>query len=143
MPREIGVVWSSALVCGARLCQQWSGACLSYTLKVVDSTLLLGLFDKCLDTPAGNCGIPQALICGWSRSADRAVLITCAGIVGVSPYPNVFKCLLDLFPNGRKQQGILFISGDSYKLALLLRWKERAVLRGPQSLHGRLCVPAS
>ena len=64
MPREIGVVWSSALVCGARLCQQWSGACLSYTLKVVDSTLLLGLFDKCLGTTDAKCGsCPGA--CWW------------------------------------------------------------------------------
>ena len=56
MPREIGVAWSSTLVCGARLSQQWSGACLSYTLKVVCSTLL-GLSDKCLDTPDARCGI--------------------------------------------------------------------------------------
>ena len=32
IPRDISVAWSSALVCGARL---WSGACLSYTLKVL------------------------------------------------------------------------------------------------------------
>ena len=31
MPREISVVWSSALVCGARLSQQWSGSCPSCT----------------------------------------------------------------------------------------------------------------
>ena len=40
MPREISVVRSSTLVCGAQLSQQWFGACLSYTLRVVDSTLL-------------------------------------------------------------------------------------------------------
>ena len=56
MPRETSVVWSSTLVCGAQLSQQWSGACLSYTLKVAYSSLL-GLFDKCLGTPAGECGI--------------------------------------------------------------------------------------
>ena len=40
MPREISVAWSSTLVCGARLSQQWAGACLSYNFKVVDSPLL-------------------------------------------------------------------------------------------------------
>ena len=40
MPKEISVAWRSTLVCGAGLSQQWSGACLSYTLRVVDSTLL-------------------------------------------------------------------------------------------------------
>ena len=40
VPREIGVVWSSILVCGAQLPQQWPEACLSYTFRVVYSTLL-------------------------------------------------------------------------------------------------------
>ena len=40
MPREVSVAWSTSLVCGAQLSQQWSGVCLSYTLKVVYSTLL-------------------------------------------------------------------------------------------------------
>ena len=56
VPREISVVWSGPLVCGAQLSQQWSGACLSYTLRVVYSTLL-GLLDKCLGTPDTNWGI--------------------------------------------------------------------------------------
>ena len=56
MPREIRGAWGSTLVCGARLSQQWSGARLSYALKVVYSTLL-GLSDKCLDTPDARCGI--------------------------------------------------------------------------------------
>ena len=38
MTREIGVAWSSTLVRGVQLSQQWDGACLIYTLKVVDST---------------------------------------------------------------------------------------------------------
>ena len=52
MPREIRVAWSSTLGCGARLSQQWSGACLSYTLKVVFSTLL-GLFISVLAPTIG------------------------------------------------------------------------------------------
>ena len=40
MPGEISVAWSSTLVCRAQLSQQWPGACLSYTLKVIYSTLL-------------------------------------------------------------------------------------------------------
>ena len=40
MPREIRGAWSSTLGCGARLAQQWSGACLSSTLRVAHSTLL-------------------------------------------------------------------------------------------------------
>lgn len=50
------MAWSSTLVCEAWLSQQWSGNCLSYTLKTVYSTLL-GLFDKCLGTPDSKCGI--------------------------------------------------------------------------------------
>ena len=56
MPREINMVRSSTLVCGAQLSQQWSGACLSYTFKGMYSTLL-GLFDKCLDTSDAKYGI--------------------------------------------------------------------------------------
>lgn len=44
MPREISMAWSSTLVCRAQLSQQWSGACLRYTLKVVHSTLLVFFF---------------------------------------------------------------------------------------------------
>ena len=39
MPGEIGVAQSSTLVRGARLSQQRSGICLSYTLKEIYSTL--------------------------------------------------------------------------------------------------------
>ena len=94
----------------ARLSLQWSGTGLSYTLKVVYSTLL-GLFNKCLgtldanwgifpgaygcymavllDTLAGKCGIsPLSLsgepFYGWSCSADMATLTTCADILCVS-----------------------------------------------------------
>ena len=38
------------------LSQQWSGACLSYTFKVVNATPL-GLFHKCLGTLAAKWGI--------------------------------------------------------------------------------------
>ena len=63
MAREISMTWSSTLVYGAQLFQQWSGACLSYTLKVLYSTLL-GLFGKCLGTPEAKWGIfPGA--CLW------------------------------------------------------------------------------
>ena len=104
--REITVAWSSSLGCGALLSQWWSGACLSYTWKVVCSTHL-GLFSKCLGTlmpgvesaqgPVGatwqfclapllaSGEFPQEPLCGWSRSADRAALITCADILGESP----------------------------------------------------------
>ena len=90
MQREISVAWSITLVCGARPSQQWSGACLSYTLTVVDSTLL-DLFNKCLGPPASKWGICQEPIYGWSCSADESVLTTCADISGVSP------CQLCLF----------------------------------------------
>ena len=97
MTREISVAWSSTLVCGARPSRQWSGACLSYTLKVVYSTLL-DLLNKCLgppdakcrifpgaygwymavllDSPAGQCGLFPGAYLWWSRSADMAILIT-------------------------------------------------------------------
>ena len=89
MPKEISVAWSCTLVC-AQLSQQWSGACLSYTFTVVDSTLL-DLFNKCLGPPASKWGICQEPIYGWSCSADESVLTTCADISGVSP------CQLCLF----------------------------------------------
>ena len=81
---EISMAWRSTLVCGAQLSQQWSGACLSYTLNVVHSSFL-GLFNKCLDTPDASGEFPQELIYGWSRSVDRAALTTCADILSVSP----------------------------------------------------------
>ena len=56
MPKEVSVAWSSPLGCGAGLTQQWSGACLSCTWKVVDSALL-GLSDKCLGSPGSKHGI--------------------------------------------------------------------------------------
>ena len=63
MPREVSVAWSSPLVCGARLSQQWSGACLSYTLKVVDSIPLTHLI-MCLGTPDDKWGIfPGTCLC--------------------------------------------------------------------------------
>ena len=40
VPRETSVAWSGPLGCGAWLSQQWSGECLSYTLKVVHPTFL-------------------------------------------------------------------------------------------------------
>ena len=45
-----------------------------------------GTLDKCLGTPDGKWGLSPGTICGWSRSADVDVLVTCAGNVGVSPY---------------------------------------------------------
>ena len=75
MPREISVAWSSTLECGAWLSQQWSGACLSYTLKVVDS-MLLGLLISVLAPLMASGDSPQGAIYGWSHSAAMAVLIT-------------------------------------------------------------------
>ena len=101
MPREISVAWSSTLVCGAQLSQQWAGTRLPYILKVVHS-ISLGPFDKCLGTPDGKWGIsPGAYL--WMASlwrhgfltmcASRCVslpgvsaLIMCAGNLAVSPY---------------------------------------------------------
>ena len=63
MPREISMVWSSTLMCGARLSQQWSGPAPVIPLRVLYSTLL-GLFDKCLGSPPAKWGIcPGA--CRW------------------------------------------------------------------------------
>ena len=62
MSRKIGETWSSSLVCGAWLSQQWSGACLSYTFRVVHSTLP-GLLSKCLGILVAKCGIfPEAYL---------------------------------------------------------------------------------
>ena len=83
MPREIGMVRSSPLGCGARPSQQWPGACLSYALRGVDSTLL-GLLTSVLAPPMESGEFPQEPICGWSRSVVTAVLIPCANILGVS-----------------------------------------------------------
>ena len=77
---EISMAWSSTLVCGAQLSQQWSGNCLSYTLKVVYSTLL-GLFDKCLDTLNAKWGI-----CPGAYEWYVAVLLgTLASKCAISP----------------------------------------------------------
>ena len=89
MPREISVVWSSALVCGARLSQQWSGACLSYTLKVLYSTLL-GLFGKCLGILDAKWGIsPGAYLwvvplCSHGCSDHMCRYLRCVSLPDVS-----------------------------------------------------------
>ena len=79
MRRNISMAWNSTLVCGARLSQQWSGACFSYTLTVVYPTLL-SLSDKCLGTPDGKWGIfPGGYV--WYMAV---LLDTPAGKYGIS-----------------------------------------------------------
>ena len=89
----------------ARLSLQWSGTGLSYTLKVVYT--LLDLFINVLARlmPSGEFApesmggtwlhhltpllasveFPQEPICGWSHSADLAVMIMCRCILGMCP----------------------------------------------------------
>ena len=78
MLREINVAWSSLLGCGAQLSQQWPGNCLSDTLLGFLISVLAPLI------PRGE--FPQEFIYRWSCSADAAVLVTCADILGESPY---------------------------------------------------------
>ena len=70
-------------MCGARLSQQWSGACLSCTLGS-GGLHPPGSLDECLGSTDGECEFAQGPVCGWSRSADAAVLVMCAVILGVS-----------------------------------------------------------
>ena len=84
MPREISVAWSSTLVSRAWLSQQWSGACLSYFMKVVNSTLL-GLLINVLASLEANEEFIWEPIYGWSLSADMAGLTMCADTLGMSP----------------------------------------------------------
>ena len=73
-------VWSSAVSAVA-----WNWPC--YTLKVVYPTLL-GLFNKCIGTPDGKCGIhPGAYLWVTPRvsSADTTTLTIRAVILSVSP----------------------------------------------------------
>ena len=72
------------MVRGAQLSQQWSGACLSYTLKVVGSTPL-GLLISVLAPLMESGGFPQEPIIGWPCSADTYVLVTCADVLGGLP----------------------------------------------------------
>ena len=83
MPREISRAGSTTLVSGAWLSQQWSGVCLSYTLRVVNSTLLALLSVLAPLIPSGD--FPQKPIYGWSHSVDMDVLVTCVDILGMSP----------------------------------------------------------
>ena len=68
---------------GARLSQQWSGACLSYA---PESGALhpLGLSISVLAPLLASGEFPQELVYGWFLSADTAVLIICVGILGMS-----------------------------------------------------------
>ena len=84
MPREISVTWSCTLVCGAQLSQQWSEVHLSIPLRVMHSTLL-GLLISVLAPLMASEELPQETMYGWSHSADTAVLVKCANILGVSP----------------------------------------------------------
>ena len=60
--------------------QQWAGTCLSYTLKVVDSTLL-GLLINVWAPLMASGELAQQPIYGWYM----AVQIMCADILDVSP----------------------------------------------------------
>ena len=92
-------VWhGAALACGARLSQQWSGACLSYTLKVVDSTLL-GLLISVLAPLMASGEFPQEPIHRWFCSTDMVVLITCVDILGYPLARCVCSDLLASFLN--------------------------------------------
>ena len=84
MPRKISVSWSRTLVCDAQVSQQWSEACLSYTLE---SGVLypLGYLISVMSPQTVSGEFPQEPISGWSHSSDRAAPITCAHIVGVFP----------------------------------------------------------
>ena len=106
------MAWSSTLVSGAWRFQQWSGAYISYTLKVVHSTLL-GLFHKRLGIPNANgefsqepmsgtwlfcltplltsVEFPQEPICGWYMAV---LLDTPAGECGISPGDYLWVVLL-------------------------------------------------
>ena len=50
------MAWSIILVCGAKLSQQWSGACFSYTLESGELHPS-GSLDKCFGTPDGKWGL--------------------------------------------------------------------------------------
>ena len=83
MPRDISVAWSSTLVCWAWLSQQWSRTWLSYTLKGV--TFIFFSINALAPLLTGKCGISPGANLWVVCSADMAVLITCADILGVSP----------------------------------------------------------
>ena len=73
-------------MCGAQLSQPWSGEPASVIpLGVVDS-ILLGLVVSVLEPLMASGEFPQDPICVWSCSADTAVLVTCAGVLGESPW---------------------------------------------------------
>ena len=69
--------WSSAV----------SAAVRSLPQLYLESGVLhpLGLLISILGPPLASGDYPQEPIYGWSRSADPAVLTTCADILGVSP----------------------------------------------------------
>ena len=76
-------MWSSTLVCGAQLSQQCSEACFSYALEG-GALHHYGSLDKCLGTLMASGEFSQEPICGWSCSADMAILVMCTNIVGAS-----------------------------------------------------------
>ena len=87
MPREVSVAWSSPLVCGARLSQQWSGACLNDTLTVVHSTLL-GLLISILAPRMASGEFAQelqvVLLCRHVCSGHVCRYVRCVSLPGVS-----------------------------------------------------------
>ena len=99
MPREMSVAWSSTLVHGAQQSQQWSGACLSYTLRVVCSTLL-GLFDKCLGTPDTKWGLCPGVylwvvpLCRHGCSDHVCRYLRCVSL----PDMSILTTWADMFP---------------------------------------------
>ena len=81
MPRKMSVVWSSTLGCGARGSQQWSGACLSYTLRVfwVFSISILAPLMVSVEFSHHRAYLWVVPLCRHGYSD------MCADILGVSP----------------------------------------------------------
>ena len=83
MPRKIRAVRKSTLV--------WSSAVSAVVWSLpelyLESGALhpLGLLISDLAPLVASGEFPQEPVCGWSHSADTAVLITCVGILPVSP----------------------------------------------------------
>ncbi|KAF6119901.1 hypothetical protein HJG60_010284 [Phyllostomus discolor] len=99
MARQISVVWSSTLVCGSQLSQQWCGPCLNNTLKMLYSTIL-GPFKRCLGTPNAKCGISPGdylrvvPLCKHCCSDHMGRYLKCVSLPDVSALTHGQICLL-------------------------------------------------
>ena len=138
MSWEISVAWSSTLEWGARLSQQWSGACLSYTLES-GALHLSGPLNKCLGAPAGRWRIALGAylwvvpLCRHSCSGHKCRYLRCVSLPGVSGVTSIVSFLNRSVMADWQPSWLVGVT-PFYFLYFMLSWLDQCHFIGP-ALH--------